>query len=184
MVRDLNTLMKQIVTDQGALPPVHAWEPDFCGDIDIRITREGEWLYMNSPIGRAALVKLFSSVIRLDPDGDYYLVTPVEKLRIQVDVAPFVAIDFERQYEQDQAYYMFTTKEGYQAVCDEAHPIRWIGSGASALPLIRIRHNLDALIHRNLYYALVECAEARTTGELTQYGIMSGGVFMPLEPTG
>ena len=81
----------------GDLPPVHQWNPEFCGDMDLRIDRNGTWFYCNSPIGRHRLVKLLSTVIRRDNDGDYYLVTPVEKLRIRVDDVPFLAVELESE---------------------------------------------------------------------------------------
>ena len=93
----------------GDLPPVHQWNPEFCGDMDLRIDRNGTWFYCNSPIGRHRLVKLLSAVIRRDNDGEYYLVTPVEKLRIRVDDVPFLAVELESEGQGQQQRLLFRT---------------------------------------------------------------------------
>ncbi len=170
----------QAIKQNQTVPPVHLWEPDFCGDIDIRIDQEGAWYYMGSPIGRTSLVKLFSSVLRLDDDGHYYLVTPVEKLRIKVDIAPFVAISADTVRHQDSVYLAFTTKEGWRSLASAEHPIMIRGQGESMRPFVNIRKNLDALIHRNLYYQLIDTAEHRVAHNQVTYGVTSGGVFFPI----
>src|SRR6266508_2330036 len=106
------------------LPPVHLWNPPFCGDIDMRIAQDGTWYYMNSPIGRKPLVKLFASVMRYDADGKYYLVTPAEKCGIRVDDAPFVAIRMTAEGEGRDQVIVFETNTDDTVAVDDAHPLR------------------------------------------------------------
>ena len=156
-------------------PPVDKWNPPFCGDLDIRIARDGTWYYLGTPIGRKPLVKLFASIIRKDGD-DYFLVTPVEKVGITVDDAPFVAIDFD----VEDGGIRFTTNVDDEVVADEDHPIRVEidpETGEPA-PYVRVRRNLDALIDRKSFYRLVELGQERDG----QFGVMSSGVFFPIAP--
>jgi uncharacterized protein len=159
------------------LPPVHLWNPAHCGDIDIVIRRDGTWIHEGSPIGREALVRLFSTVLRKDPDG-FHLVTPVEKMRITVEDAPFIATRVDR----DGAVLRFCTNVG-DAV--EAGPENGIRveldpeSGAPR-PYLHVRRGLEALIARPVFYELVEMAEQRDTGAGPQLGVESHGVWFPL----
>lgn len=139
------------------LPPVHKWNPPYCGEIDMEIRRNGQWYYMGTPIGRPALVRLFSSVLRHDDDGHYYLVTPVEKVRIRVEDAPLVATQVERHVENGLPYLRFTTLTGDVVVAGPDHPIRVsFKSDLEPSPYVHVRDRLDALIARNVYYQLVE----------------------------
>ncbi len=106
------------------LPPVHLWNPEYCGEIDMRLARDGTWYYMGSPIGRKRLVKLFASVLRLDDDGKFYLVTPVEKIGITVDDAPFVAVEADLHGEGDDQVVVFRTNVDDEVIVDKDHPIR------------------------------------------------------------
>lgn len=143
--------------DPRGLPPVHKWNPPYCGEIDMEIRRNGQWFYMGTPIGRPALVKLFSTVLRHDDDGYYYLVTPVEKVRIRVEDAPFLATQVERHEEAGVAYLRFTTQTGDVVVAGREHPIRVsFRDDLEPCPYIHVRDRLDALISRNVYYQLVE----------------------------
>ncbi|WP_263079189.1 DUF1285 domain-containing protein [Endozoicomonas sp. Mp262] len=141
------------------LPPIHLWDPPFCGDIDIRILSDGSWLYMGTAIDRVSMVRLFSTVLKRDEDGSFYLVTPVEKVRIQVDDAPFVAISVERR--EDKLY--FLTNVGDQCVLGEHHGLWVLEEPVSGepKPYIRVRDNLDALINRNTFYQLIDMAEEK-----------------------
>ena len=144
----------------GDLPPVHQWNPEFCGDMDLRIDRNGTWFYCNSPIGRHRLVKLLSTVIRRDNDGDYYLVTPVEKLRIRVDDAPFLAVELESEGQGQNQRLLFRTNVDEVVAADEDHPIRIVeaaGSGEPS-PYLLIRDRLEALLSRPVFYRLVALA--------------------------
>ncbi len=166
-------------TSRG-LPPVHDWNPPDCGDLDIRIARDGTWFYLGTPIGRPELVRLFSTILRKDGDR-YVLVTPVEKVGITVDDAPFVAVDFERV---DGAL-QFVTNLGDEACAGEKHPIRVERDPETGepSPYILIRDRLEALIDRKSFYRLVEIGEhAEHEGE-SWFGLTSSGVFFPIIPS-
>lgn len=157
-------------------PPVHLWNPAFCGDIDMRIARDGTWFYLGTPIGRIELVKLFAGIIKREGDS-YFLVTPIEKVGITVDDAPFVAVDFD----QTPAGLEFTTNVGDRATAGPDHAIRVTRDPATGAPrpYIQIRSNLEALIDRKSFYRLVEIGEHQ--GDW--FGIRSGGTFFPMIPS-
>jgi len=165
-------------------PPVHLWNPEFCGDLDMRIARDGTWFYLGTPIGRMPLVKLFSSIIRKDGD-DYFLVTPVEKVGIIVEDAPFVAIDFDvNGTGKDQAI-SFTTQVDDTATAGPDHPIRVVRDAKTGepSPYVLIRANLEALIDRKSFYRLVDIgAHAEFEGQ-SWFGVWSRGVFFPIIPS-
>lgn len=162
------------------LPPVHLWNPPFCGDLDIRIARDGTWFYLGTPIGRFELVKLFSSILKLE-DGRYYLVTPVEKVGIQVDDAPFVATDFSVFGAGRDQTLRFSTHVGDQAEAGPEHPIRVERDPETGepAPYVMIRAGLEALIDRKSFYRLVEHA-CHHDG---WFGLWSGGAFFPMIPS-
>ena len=152
--------------------PVHLWNPANCGEIDVRIARDGTWFYQGSPIGRPALVRLFSTVLRRDPDG-FWLVTPVEKLRIAVEDAPFVAIGLELL----EGVLRFATNVGDVVEAGPEHPVRVeTGKGGAPRPYLRVRGELDALILRPVFYELVAMAEEHA-GRL---GVRSSGAWFDL----
>ena len=163
------------VAGKKGLPPVEKWNPPFCGDLDIRIARDGTWYYLGTPFGRIELVKLFASILRKDGE-DYFLVTPVEKVGIKVDDAPFIAVDFNRVGEGLE----FVTSLGDVAVAGADHPIRVTRDPETGepSPYILIRRNLEALIDRKSFYRLVEIGEVE--GEM--FGLRSNGVFFPIIP--
>lgn len=158
-------------------PPVWLWHPAHCGEIDIVIARDGTWRHEGSPIGREALVRLFASVLRLDPDG-FHLVTPVEKMRITVEDAPFRAVRVDRAGDA----LVFTTNVGDETVAGEENPIRVETDPETGepAPYVHVRRGLEARIDRAVFYELVELAEERD-GAL---GVLSQGVFFPLGPAG
>ncbi|GAB4154552.1 MAG: DUF1285 domain-containing protein [Sphingomonadales bacterium] len=162
-------------------PPVEQWEPDFCGAIDIRIDREGRWYYQGSPIGRERLVKLFASVLRRDrADGPYFLVTPVEKLEIQVDVAPLLAVEMTVSGEGVDQVIAFRTNVDDYVIVDDAHPL-WLEEDAETgepVPLLRVRGRIDALLSRPVFYQLIELARPRQPGG--PLGVWSSGGFFEL----
>ncbi len=184
------TIAAQVKTKSKGLPPVHLWDPPFCGDIDMRIASDGRWYYLDSAIERKAMVRLFSTVLRYDKDGSYYLVTPVEKVRIQVDDCPFVVVAMDVTFENQQQVLNFTDNVGNQVVLNEGHPIQVThNTKGQPHPTILIRGNLMALIHRNVYYQLVdlalrECcddADAASDDKNTkQIGVWSCGEFFNL----
>ena len=159
------------------LPPVHLWNPPFCGDLDIRIAKDGSWSYLGSPINRFELVKLFSSILKKE-DGKYYLVTPVEKVGITVEDAPFVAVDFDATGSGKAQTLTFTTHVGDTAVAGADHPIRIVIDPESEepAPYILVRANLEARIDRKSFYRLVDIAEH--SGDW--FGVWSDGQFFPL----
>lgn len=164
--------------DPKGLPPVHKWNPPFCGDLNMEIKRNGQWFYMGTPIGRPALVKLFSSVLRHDEDGHYYLVTPVEKVRIRVEDAPFLAVLVERHEEQGVQYLKFTTLTGDFVVAGPDHPLRVVyKEDQEPSPYIHLRDRLEALISRNVYYQLVEWGEEAEEEGRPVLGVRSSGQF-------
>lgn len=164
--------------DPKGLPPVHKWNPPFCGDLNMEIKRNGQWFYMGTPIGRPALVKLFSSVLRHDEDGCYYLVTPVEKVRIRVEDAPFLAVLVEKHEEGGVTYLRFTTQTGDVVVAGPDHPMRVdYQEDQEPSPYVHVRDRLEALISRNVYYQLVEWGEERTVDGRQVLGVQSAGAF-------
>ncbi len=170
--------LKDVQADGKKLPPVHLWNPPFCGDIDMRIAADGTWFYMNSPIGRKPLYTLFSRVLRRDGD-DYFLVTPVEKCGIKVDDAPFTAIRMQVEGEGRSQRIAFETNCDDEVTVDATHPLRFAteeGTGGLK-PYVIVRANLEALVVRALFYDLV----ARGTVEGEWFGVWSRGVFFPMQ---
>lgn len=166
------------------LPPVHLWNPDFCGDLDMRIARDGTWFYMGTPIGRERLVRLFSTILRHDEDGKYYLVTPVEKVGITVDDAPFLAVSMKVEGEGRDQVLRFTTSVGDETVAGAEHPMRFVidkETGEPA-PYVHVRARLEALINRAVFYDLVELGTEEPHEGAQWFGIWSGGVFFPFMP--
>lgn len=165
-------------------PPLHLWNPPFCGDIDMRIARDGTWFYLGTPMGRMPMVRLFSSILKLE-NGKYYLVTPVEKVGIKVDDAPFVAVDFDVSGEGTAQMVTFTTHVGDTATAGVDHPIRVERDAVTGepSPYVMIRAGLEALIDRKSFYRLVEvCVHARHAGA-DWFGLWSGGQFFPVIPS-
>ena len=164
--------------------PVHLWNPPFCGDIDMEIRRDGTWFYLGTPIGRHALVKLFSSIIRKDDDA-YFLVTPVEKVGIRVVDAPFVAVDFTVSGTGRDQILTFTTNVEDEATAGPDHPLRVVRDPVTGepSPYVHIRANLEALIDRKTFYRLVDIgAHEEHEGE-SWFGLWSGGRFFPIIPS-
>ena len=142
------------------IPPVEKWNPPFCGDIDMHILRNGKWTYMGSEIKRPAMIKLFSNIIRLDDDGHYYLVTPVEKVRIKVDDVPFVAVSMNKTEDEGINCLSFTTNVQDEVKLSKENPIEIvINDNDEPSPYITVRKNLKALISRSVYYDLINMAE-------------------------
>lgn len=163
------------------LPPVHLWHPEHCGAIDIRIAANGLWFHEGSPIGREALVRLFSTVLRKDPDG-FHLVTPVEKLRITVDDAPFVAV----RVDAGGGVLRFTTNVGDVVEAGPDHPIRVEVDDANGepRPYVHVRADLEALIARPVFYELSEMAVERPAATGPMMSVASNGAWFGLGPPG
>ncbi|WP_370545457.1 DUF1285 domain-containing protein [Caulobacter sp. 17J80-11] len=167
--------------EKRGLPPVHLWNPAHCGDIDIVIRRDGTWLHEGAPIGRPELVRLFSTVLRRDPDG-FHLVTPVEKLKITVEDSPFRAVRVDRR---DGAL-VFTTDVGDEVEAGPQDPLRVETDPVTGepAPYVHVRRGLEARVERPVFYELVEMAEERQTPDGPQLGVTSQGAFFPLAPAG
>lgn len=156
---DLGAFQQQISSQNAALPPVDKWHPDFCGDIDIQIKHDGTWFYMGTPIGRKALVKLFASVLKRE-DDDYFLVTPVEKVGIQVEDVPFIIT----QWRKEEDKLLLTTNTGNDLIVSAQNPIQLFADKKTAayLPYALVRSNLWARLHQNVFYQLAELGAEQT----------------------
>ncbi|MCA0271019.1 MAG: DUF1285 domain-containing protein [Proteobacteria bacterium] len=165
-------------------PPVHLWNPPFCGDLDMEIRRDGTWFYLGTPIGRYPLVKLFASIIRRDGDA-YFLVTPVEKVGIRVVDAPFVAVDADVSGMGDGQTIAFTTNVEDEVTAGPDHPIRVTRDPVTGepSPYVLIRRNLEALIDRKTFYRLIEIGAHHEVAGESWFGLWSGGEFFPVIPS-
>ncbi|WP_233192974.1 DUF1285 domain-containing protein [Acidimangrovimonas sediminis] len=165
-------------------PPVHLWNPPFCGDLDMRIARDGTWYYLGTPIGRHGLVKLFSSILRKD-GNDYFLVTPVEKVGITVEDAPFVAVDVEAEGTGRDQRLTFTTHVEDRVTAGPDHPIRVVRDPETGepSPYVLVRANLEALIDRKSFYRLVDLGTHEERAGESWFGLWSGGEFFPVIPS-
>ena len=162
-------------------PPVEQWNPPFCGDLDMRIAADGTWFYLKTPIGRPALVKLFASVLKREGDK-YYVVTPVEKCGIQVDDAPFLAVELNVEDGADGRVLNFRTNVDDWVACGRDHALRFeLQSHSGGLkPYLHVRHNLWACVTRALFYDLVELGEERDVDGGRMFGLVSAGEFFAM----
>ena len=164
-------------------PPVHLWNPPFCGDLDMRIATDGTWYYLNTPIGRPALVKLFASVLKREGDK-YFLVTPVEKCGIVVDDAPFLAVEMRVEGSGAARVLHFRTNVDDWVACGAGHTLRFEpepGTGGLK-PYLHVRRELWAKVTRALFYDLVELGEEREIAGELMFGVQSGGEFFAMAP--
>ena len=166
--------------DRGDRPPADAQQ--MCGDIDIRIARDGTWYYLGSPIGRKSLVKLFSSVLNRDEFGDFWLVTPAELCRITVDDAPFNAVEMTVSHDKNGQLLTFRSNLDEKVTAGPDHPINVEikPETGEPSPYIVIREGLEALIVRSVFYDMVEISEEREVGGTTRLGVWSSGMFFEL----
>lgn len=165
-------------------PPLHLWNPPFCGDIDMRIARDGTWFHEGTPIGRAPLVKLFSSILKREGDR-YFLVTPVEKVGIIVDDAPMLAIDFDAEGEGAAQRLRFYTKTEDEVVASAENPIRVVRDAVTGepSPYVHVRSGLEALIDRKSFYRLIELGVHAPHDGQSWFGLWSEGCFFPVIPS-
>ncbi len=163
---------------------MHLWNPPFCGDMDMLIRKDGTWIHEGKAIHRKAMVALFSSVLMLGEDGEYYLVTPAEKVRIKVEDCPFVVLEMDVDGRGDKQVLSFTTNIGEQFRAGNAHELRIDVDSDSAEPhpIVHVRNSLYGLINRAVFYRLVNLAQEikSESGELI-YGVWSDGVFFELD---
>lgn len=159
-----------------------AREPAMCGEIDMRIERDGTWLYKGSPIGRKEMVCLFASVLRRLEDGSYWLITPAEMAKIAVEDAPFLAVELFSCGSGRDRTISFRTNVDELVTIDGAHPLRMAPDPKTGeqVPYVTVRDGLDAKLSRPVYYELVSLAHEETTAEGTRFGIWSSGLFFPL----
>ena len=148
------------LADEAKLPPVASWSPTHCGDSEMRIARDGTWYHQGSPIGRPAMVKLFSTILRREADGSYVLVTPVEKLDVAVEDAPFVAVEVKSEGVGDKRRLAFRLNTGDLVVAGPDHPLRFEDKEDGPHPYLLVRDGLEALVARSVYYELAEIALA------------------------
>ena len=162
------------------LPPVHLWNPPFCGDLDMRIATDGTWFYMGTPIGRPALVRLFSTILKRE-DGKHFLVTPVEKVGIRVDDAPFLAVEMANEQDARGRLLNFRTNVDDWVPCDGGHRLRFkTASDGGLTPYLHVRSDLWAKVTRALYYDLVDLGEERVVDGQPMFGVESGGEFFAM----
>jgi len=162
------------------LPPVHLWNPPFCGDLDMRIAGDGTWFYMGTPIGRPALVRLFSTILKRE-GGKHFLVTPVEKVGIRVDDAPFLAVEMRKEDKGTGPVLRFRTNVDDWVSCDAQHRLRFEqGAEGGLMPYLHVRADLWAKVTRALYYELVDIGEERVVDGLAMFGVVSAGEFFAM----
>ncbi len=159
-----------------AAPPVERWNPPDCGVLDLRIDREGHWFHEGRPIHREALVRLFATIIRREPDGRFVLVTPVEKLAITVEDAPFLAVEMSASERSGEPLLAFRTNVGDLVEAGPEHPLRFVSDAEGFRPYLLVRGGLEARLTRSLAFDLANLAEERDG----RWGIASGGGFFPL----
>jgi uncharacterized protein len=162
------------------LAPAPSWNPPDCGDIDMRIAADGTWFYCGSPIGRAPLVQLFASIMRKEGDR-YVLVTPVEKVGIRVDDAPFLAVEMRVDDEADEQRLTLRTNVEDLVTVDGEHPLRFErGTSEGLKPYVRVRGDLWALVKRALFYDLVALGRTERVENEDWFGVRSRGLFFPM----
>jgi hypothetical protein len=168
----------QRLLEQRRLPPVDSWNPERCGHSGMRIARDGTWYHEGAPIRRPAMVRLFSTVLRREPDGRHVLVTPVEKLEIDVDATAFRAIAMSSEGEEQGRRIALQLDSGDAVILGRDHPLRIAESPDGPSPRVLVRHGLEAELTRPVYYELAEIALAEAA---EPPGIWSGGEFFPLD---
>ncbi len=169
----------QTMIDERRLPPVDKWNPENCGHSGMRIARDGTWYHEGSPIERPAMVRLFSTVLRRDPDGTHVLVTPVEKLAIEVETTAFRAVEMQTEGEGPERRLAFRLDSGDAVIAGHDHPLIIVSTEQGPSPRLAIRHGLEAELSRPVYYELAEIALAEGS---EPPGVWSGGAFFPLSP--
>src|SRR3954466_16213552 len=163
-----------------SLPPVHLWNPPFCGDLDMRIAGDGTWFYQGTPIGRPALVRLFSTILKRE-DGKHFLVTPVEKVGIRVDDAPFLAVEMQREDTHEGPSLRFRTNVDDWVDCGSAHRLRFEAAADGGLtPYLHVRAGLWAKVTRAVYYDLVDMGEERMVDGRAMFGVASACEFFAM----
>lgn len=167
----------QKLINERRLPPVERWDPERCGDSGMRIARDGTWYHEGEPIRRPAMVRLFSTVLRREPDGRHVLVTPVEKLDIEVEATAFRAVEMQSEGQGESRRIAFRLDSGDAVIVDAEHPLLVIETEHGPSPRVRVRHGLEAELERSVFYELADIAVAEGKDPP---GIWSSGTFFPL----
>ena len=180
----LEALISRAARAGKGLPPVERWNPDFCGDLDMEIRRDGTWFYLGTPIGRMPLVQLFSTVLRKDADGRTYLVTPVEKVGIRVEDAPFVAVEVNAAGEGNRQVLTFRTNVGDVVEAGPDNPLRFVDEDETdgLKPYLLVRGRLEALVARPVMYELAELGEEIEVDGTAMFALRSKGAVFPVMP--
>ncbi|HXY98656.1 MAG TPA: DUF1285 domain-containing protein [Stellaceae bacterium] len=180
--KDLDLLAAKLGVSSPASSVPATRQPLDCGHFDLAIARDGTWFYRGSPIRRPALVRLFSTVLKREADGSYWLQTPVERGRITVEDAPFVAVAVDRRGEGQQQELIFRTNVDDTVAADAGHPLRVVNDPATAepSPYILVRNGLEARLNRPVFYELVAFGQEERVGDATLFGVWSKGLFFPL----
>ncbi|MCB1450973.1 MAG: DUF1285 domain-containing protein [Nitratireductor sp.] len=180
----LQALVERAGSRKKGLPPVERWHPDFCGDLDIVIKRDGTWFYLGTPIGRMPLVKLFSTVLRKDDDGRTYLVTPVEKIGITVEDAPFIAVEMNASHRDGEQVLTFRTNVGDIVEAGPENPIRYeiVNDNEGVKPYLLVRGRLEALLARPVMYELISHGEEIEVDGKLMFALRSKGEVFPIMP--
>jgi hypothetical protein len=167
------------MAEENRLPPVESWNPEHCGHSDMWIARDGTWFHQASPIGRPAMIRLFSTILRREPDGRFVLVTPAEKLDIEVEDAPFVAVEMKAEGEGAAMRLAFRLNTGDLMTAGPEHALRFEEREDGPRPYLHVRRGLEALVARPVYYELAQIALANGS---SPPGVWSNGAFFALEP--
>lgn len=178
----LEALIARAARAGKGLPPVERWNPEFCGDLDMEIRRDGTWFYLGTPIGRMPLVQLFSTVLRKDEDGRTYLVTPVEKVGIRVEDAHFVAVEVNATGRGDEQVLTFRTNVGDVVEAGPEHPLRFVDEPETdgVKPYLLVRGRLEALVARAVMYELVDLGEEIEIDGRMMFAVRSKGAVFPI----
>ena len=183
-ISSLHALIERAAESKGGKPPVERWNPAFCGDIDMEIRADGTWFYMGTPIGRMPLVRLFSSVLRKDEDGKTYLVTPVEKIGIRVEDAPFLAVEMHHDIRDGRPVVTFRTNVGDVVEAGTDHPLRFVEEqeNEGVKPYLLVRGRLEALLTRSVMHELISYGEEIDVRGRTMFAVESNGAVFPVMP--
>lgn len=167
---DFSDLLQSVNSIEEKYPPVHLWNPDLCEGVEMKIDREGNWFYQNSIIGRDKLKILFSRILKLE-EGKYFLVTPVEKVPVTVDLAPYMIVDYE--VDSDYKNIILKTNLDLSIPLDNEHRLELKNIGDEHIPFVHVRNNIEGFISRSVYYSLIEIALKQDNGSSDQLTLKS-----------
>ena len=167
---DFSDLLQSVNSIEEKYPPVHLWNPDLCEGVEMKIDREGNWFYQNSIIGRDKLKILFSRILKLE-EGKYFLVTPVEKVPVIVDLAPYMIVDYE--VDSDYKNIILKTNLDLSIPLDNEHRLELKNIGDEHIPFVHVRNNIEGFISRSVYYSLIEIALKQDNGSSDQLTLRS-----------